>query len=88
MRLEWPTAASGRSLLAMEYIAGQTLIEYVKEQRLDVRARLELMAKICDAMNDAHRRGMIHRDLKPVNILVDQTGRRRFWTLAWRAWGY
>jgi eukaryotic-like serine/threonine-protein kinase len=59
---------------AMEYIAGQTLIEYVKEQRLDVRARLELMAKICDAMNHAHQRGIIHRDLKPVNILVDQTG--------------
>jgi eukaryotic-like serine/threonine-protein kinase len=59
---------------AMEYIAGQTLIEYVEEQRLDVRARLELMAKVCDAMNHAHQRGIIHRDLKPGNILVDETG--------------
>jgi eukaryotic-like serine/threonine-protein kinase len=58
----------------MEYIAGQTLIEYVEEQRLDVRARLELMAKVCDAVNHAHQRGIIHRDLKPGNILVDQTG--------------
>ena len=59
---------------AMEYIAGQTLIEYVEEHHLDVRARLELMAKVCDAVNHAHQRGIIHRDLKPGNILVDQTG--------------
>jgi eukaryotic-like serine/threonine-protein kinase len=59
---------------AMEYIAGQTLIEYVEEQHLDARARLELMAKVCDAVNHAHQRGIIHRDLKPGNILVDQTG--------------
>lgn len=59
---------------AMEYISGQTLIEYVEEQRLDVRARLELMAKVCDAMNHAHQRGIIHRDLKPGNILVDEAG--------------
>ncbi len=59
---------------AMEYIAGRTLIEYVEEQHLDVRARLEMMAKVCDAMNHAHQRGIIHRDLKPGNILVDQTG--------------
>jgi serine/threonine protein kinase/tetratricopeptide (TPR) repeat protein len=59
---------------AMEYISGQTLIEYVEEHRLDVRARLELMAKVCDAMNHAHQRGIIHRDLKPGNILVDQAG--------------
>ncbi len=59
---------------AMEFIAGQTLIEYVEEQRLGVRARLELMAKVCDAMNHAHQRGIIHRDLKPGNIVVDQEG--------------
>jgi eukaryotic-like serine/threonine-protein kinase len=59
---------------AMEYISGQTLIEYVEDRRLDVRARLELMAKVCDAMNHAHQRGIIHRDLKPGNILVDQEG--------------
>src|SRR5277367_5719075 len=47
---------------AMEYISGQTLIEYVEDRRLDVRARLELMAKICDAVNHAHQRGIIHRD--------------------------
>ena len=42
--------------------------------RLNVRARLELVAKICDAVQHAHQRGIIHRDLKPANILVDETG--------------
>ena len=39
-----------------------------------VRQRLELMAKVCDAVHHAHQRGIIHRDLKPGNILVDESG--------------
>src|SRR6202034_3954530 len=42
--------------------------------QLSVRQRLELMAKICEAVHHAHQRGIIHRDLKPGNILVDETG--------------
>ncbi len=71
------TADSGfgpQPYFAMEFIAGQTLIEYVGQQHLDVRARLEVMAKVCDAVNHAHQRGIIHRDLKPGNLLVNQEG--------------
>jgi len=48
--------------------------EFVEQRQLNLRARLELIAKICDAVNHAHQRGLIHRDLKPANILVDQEG--------------
>jgi tetratricopeptide (TPR) repeat protein len=60
--------------IAMEFIKGSTLLEYAGAQRLDTRERLELMVKVCDAVHHAHQRRVIHRDLKPGNILVDETG--------------
>jgi tetratricopeptide (TPR) repeat protein len=59
---------------AMEFIRGQSLSAYAAENSLSVRQRLELMMRICDAVDHAHQRGLIHRDLKPANILVDESG--------------
>jgi predicted Ser/Thr protein kinase len=59
---------------AMELIRGHSLRDYAEEHRLNTRQRLELMVKICEAVQHAHQRGLIHRDLKPGNILVDETG--------------
>jgi len=58
---------------AMELIRGQALLEYVEAHKLTTRDRLALMAKICDAVDHAHQRGVLHRDLKPGNILIDET---------------
>ncbi len=59
---------------AMEFIQGETLLDYANQHGLDKRQRLELFCRICDGVYHAHERGIIHRDLKPHNILVDATG--------------
>lgn len=59
---------------AMELVRGETLLRYCDQHKLNVKQRLELMAKICDAVQHAHQRALIHRDLKPANILVGEDG--------------
>lgn len=62
---------------AMEFVEGVPLTEFAKAGGLGVRARLELFLRACEAVEHAHRMGVIHRDLKPGNILVDAEGRAR-----------
>lgn len=60
---------------AMEYVpAARTITAYADEEKLDLRARVELVALVCDAVQHGHDSGVIHRDLKPANILVDNLG--------------
>ncbi len=65
---------SDAPFFAMELIRGQAIDEYANGRHLSLSERLQLMANVCDAMDHAHRRGVVHRDLKPSNILVDETG--------------
>ncbi|MEM8835458.1 MAG: serine/threonine-protein kinase [Planctomycetota bacterium] len=57
---------------AMEFVEGETLDAHARA--LDVRERVELVARVCDAVEHAHQRGVVHRDLKPANILVEADG--------------
>ena len=69
-------AGSGpQPFFALELVQGQPLTEYANSRRLGVRARLELIADVCDAVHHAHQKGVIHRDLKPGNILVSESGK-------------
>lgn len=63
--------SEGRPFLAMELVDGPSLIEHAERRGLNTRERLELAARVCDAVQHAHQKGVIHRDLKPSNILVD-----------------
>jgi tetratricopeptide (TPR) repeat protein len=67
-------AESGQPYFAMELIAGVPLDDYARLRSLTPSARLELLARVCGAVQHAHERGVIHRDLKPGNILVDESG--------------
>lgn len=71
------TAGGPVPYLAMEFIRGTELLAYAEAQALDLRARLQLMAELCRAVHYAHARGVIHRDLKPGNVLVDASGQPR-----------
>lgn len=62
----------GPAWIAMELVRGQPLTTAARERGLDLRARLELFLDVCDAVTFAHQKGVIHRDLKPGNILVSE----------------
>jgi serine/threonine-protein kinase len=62
---------------AMEYVEGEMLTDYARRRGLDLRARVALVAEICDAVAYAQARLVVHRDIKPSNILVDAVGRAR-----------
>jgi tetratricopeptide (TPR) repeat protein len=58
----------------MEYVDGERIDEYCAQRQLRVPDRLRLFLQVCDAVSYAHRRLVIHRDLKPGNILVTAQG--------------
>ena len=68
------TGGSQLPFFAMEYIQGVPLTDFANANHLDTNQRLDLMARICDAIQHAHQKGVVHRDLKPGNILVDAEG--------------
>ena len=66
--------AQGQYYFAMQYIEGKPLDEYVQSEKLSTRQIMELFNKVCSGVAYAHQRGVMHRDLKPGNILVDANG--------------
>ncbi|MEP7044808.1 MAG: serine/threonine-protein kinase [Dokdonella sp.] len=70
-------APDGRPWFALEFVHGETITRWCDARRLDVRARVKLFLDVCAAVQYAHTQLVVHRDLKPGNVLVDQTGHVR-----------
>jgi serine/threonine protein kinase/formylglycine-generating enzyme required for sulfatase activity len=64
------TTPSGCPYFVMEYVPGAPITEFCDRERLGVEARLDLFMPVCDAIQHAHHKGIIHRDIKPTNVLV------------------
>jgi len=66
-----------RPYIAMEYVEGKSLKDLIGEKELPVNQILDVAMQICEGLAKAHQTGIIHRDIKPQNILMDQESRVR-----------
>lgn len=67
---------SGQPYISMEYIEGVMITTYCNNRKLGLHARLEIIAQACQAIQHAHQKGVIHRDIKPGNVLVTEVDGR------------
>ena len=72
--LDGGSTPDGRPFLVMEYVQGEPLDIHCEKSGLDLRERCRLFLKVCEAVSCAHRNLVVHRDLKPGNILVGEDG--------------
>ncbi len=68
------TTPDGRPFFVMEYVQGQPIDGYCRDQNLNLESRLRLFLRVCEAVTYAHRALVVHRDLKPGNIFVSAEG--------------
>jgi tetratricopeptide (TPR) repeat protein len=74
--LDAGTTESGRPYFVMELVKGVPITKYCDDKQLPVRARLELLLPVCQAIQHAHQKGLLHRDVKPSNVLVAEYDER------------
>jgi len=75
--LDGGVAEDGTPYFVLEYVEGLPIDRYCRERGLSVEDRLRLFLQVCEAVEHAHRNLVVHRDLKPGNILVTEEGRAK-----------
>ena len=71
------TMSDGHPFYVMDYVRGGPLQDHIRSRSAALEETLELFVTVCEAVQHAHTRGVIHRDLKPTNIIVDESGAPR-----------
>ena len=72
--IEGGVTDNGLAYIALELVEGKSLLDHVRDNRLDLKQRLALFLQVCRAVESAHRALIVHRDLKPANVLVTEEG--------------
>ena len=67
-------ADNGQPYLILEFVDGNTISQYCQEHQLEIEDRVKLFIEVCHALEYAHDRGTLHRDIKPGNVLVSRDG--------------
>src|SRR5262245_13426555 len=70
--LDAGTTRDGLPYFVMEFVEGMPITKFVRRKNMDLRGRLELFLKVCSAVELAHRQHIIHRDIKPGNVLASE----------------
>ena len=65
---------TGQPYIVMEYVEGKTLADLIFEGNLTIAKSLRIVREVAEALSEAHRHNIIHRDIKPTNIAVDDRG--------------
>ncbi|MCA9801334.1 MAG: SEL1-like repeat protein [Cyanobacteria bacterium HKST-UBA02] len=76
---EFNVSEDGLPYMVMEFLSGKTLDDLLEEGHLDLPETIALIIQVCDALGHAHRHNVVHRDVKPSNIVVvpDEDGQRK-----------
>jgi eukaryotic-like serine/threonine-protein kinase len=72
--LDGGTTEQGTPFIVLEYVAGVEIVEWCERQHLSIESRLQLFRQVCDAVQYAHQHLIVHRDIKPGNILITPNG--------------
>jgi eukaryotic-like serine/threonine-protein kinase len=71
------TEEDGRSFIVMQYIEGVTLARRLQHNPLGLKEALDMAVQVADAVAEAHSQGIIHRDIKPQNIMIGARGQAK-----------
>ncbi len=69
--------SEGHPYIVMEYVEGEAIDSYCSRKKLGVKERIRLFRQVCDALQYAHSKLIVHHDIKPANILVNEQGQVR-----------